>query len=183
MSATAGWLGAGRRRRSWERRGWETRHGSSYMLHIMEALAEGQSRHSGGASDDWGQRGGTGGGQAPTDIEGQMRKPGRRMRKRLRAVGGRPVDAKATARRRRPAGGCESDRAPSAARPEKEWVREGRRSKCKLCEATSGSGREQGVRAQGEHTAATALKGLSPAQVGRAGTRAESGWLRACGRN
>ena len=36
----------------------------------MAALAEGQSRHSGGASEDWGRRGGTGGGPAPTDIEG-----------------------------------------------------------------------------------------------------------------
>ena len=33
-------------------------------------MAEGQSRHSGGASEDWGRRGGTGGGPAPTDIEG-----------------------------------------------------------------------------------------------------------------
>ena len=39
---------------------WETRRGSSYTLHIMAALAEGQSRHSDGASDDWGRRGGTG---------------------------------------------------------------------------------------------------------------------------
>ena len=39
-------------------------------LHIMAALAEDQSRHSGGASEDWGRRGGTGGGPAPTDIEG-----------------------------------------------------------------------------------------------------------------
>ena len=36
----------------------------------MAALAEGQSRHSDGASEDWGRRGGTGGGPAPTDIEG-----------------------------------------------------------------------------------------------------------------
>ena len=36
----------------------------------MAALAEGQSRHGGGASEDWGRRGGTGGGPAPTDIEG-----------------------------------------------------------------------------------------------------------------
>ena len=40
------------------------------QLHTMAALAEGQSRHSGGASEDWGRRGGTGGGPAPTDIEG-----------------------------------------------------------------------------------------------------------------
>ena len=76
---------AGWRRRSRERRAarhrrrpgpeekthwWVTRCGSSYTLHIMAALAEGQSRHSGGASEDWGRRGGTGGGPAPTDIEG-----------------------------------------------------------------------------------------------------------------
>ena len=76
---------AGWRRRSRERRAarhrrgpgleektlwWVTRRGSSYALHIMAALAEGQSRHSDGASEDWGRRGGTGGGPAPTDIEG-----------------------------------------------------------------------------------------------------------------
>ena len=39
------------------------------QLPTLAALAEGQSRHSGGASEDWGRRGGTGGGPAPTDIE------------------------------------------------------------------------------------------------------------------
>ena len=39
------------------------------QLHTMAALAEGQSRHSGGASEDSGRRGGTGEGPAPTDIE------------------------------------------------------------------------------------------------------------------
>ncbi len=52
------------------RAGGEARRGSSYTQHIMAALAEGQSSHSGGASDDWGRRAGTGGGPAPTDIEG-----------------------------------------------------------------------------------------------------------------
>jgi hypothetical protein len=39
------------------------------MLHTAEALAENQSRRSGGASEDWGRRGGTGRGPGPTDIE------------------------------------------------------------------------------------------------------------------
>ena len=86
MSARAGWLGAaraaGRRRRSRERRAARHQRGpgaggeealvgnqARKQLHTMAALAEGQSRHSGGASEDWGRRGGTGGGPAPTDIE------------------------------------------------------------------------------------------------------------------
>ena len=86
MSARAGWLGAaraaGRRRRSRERRAARHQRGpgaggeealvgnqARKQLHTMAALAEGQSRHSGGASEDWGRRGGTGGGPAPTDID------------------------------------------------------------------------------------------------------------------
>jgi hypothetical protein len=37
---------------------------------LVEALAEGQSRRSGGTSADWGQRSGTGRGPAPKDMEG-----------------------------------------------------------------------------------------------------------------
>ncbi len=39
------------------------------MLHTAEALAEDQSRRSGGASEGWGRRGGTGAGQGPMDME------------------------------------------------------------------------------------------------------------------
>ena len=55
--------GAGGEDALMESQGWK-------QLHIMPALAEDQGRHSGGASEDWGRRGGTGGGPAPTDIEG-----------------------------------------------------------------------------------------------------------------
>ena len=48
---------------------WRTRRGRSYTLHTAEALAEDQSRRSGGTSEDWGWRGGTGGGPGPMDIE------------------------------------------------------------------------------------------------------------------
>ena len=49
---------------------WRTRRGRGYMLHTTEALAEGQSRRSGGTSADWGRRSGTGGGPEPKYIEG-----------------------------------------------------------------------------------------------------------------
>ena len=48
---------------------WRTRRGRSYTLHTAEALAEDQSRRSGGPSEDWGWHGGTGGGPGPMDIE------------------------------------------------------------------------------------------------------------------
>jgi hypothetical protein len=48
---------------------WRTGRGRSYTLHPAEALAEDQSRRSGGTSEDWGWRGGTGGGSGPMDIE------------------------------------------------------------------------------------------------------------------
>ena len=48
---------------------WRTRRGRSYTLHPAEALAEGQSRRIGSTSEDWGWRGGTGGGPGPVDIE------------------------------------------------------------------------------------------------------------------
>jgi hypothetical protein len=48
---------------------WRTRRGRSYTLHTAEALAEDQSRRSGGTSEDWGWRGGTGGGPGPINIE------------------------------------------------------------------------------------------------------------------
>ena len=48
---------------------WRTRHGRSFTLHPAEALAEGQSRRIGSTSEDWGWRGGTGGGPGPVDIE------------------------------------------------------------------------------------------------------------------
>ena len=64
---------ASRRRRGpepKERPGWwRTRRGRSYTLHPAEALAEGQSRRIGSTSEDWGWRGGTGGGPGPVDIE------------------------------------------------------------------------------------------------------------------
>ena len=47
---------------------WRTRRGRNYTLHLAEALAEDQSRRSGSTSEDWGWRGGTGGGPGPRDI-------------------------------------------------------------------------------------------------------------------
>ena len=44
------------------------------QLHTMAALAEGQSRHSGGASEDWGRRGGTG---AAAPVEDRRRQTSR----------------------------------------------------------------------------------------------------------
>ena len=44
------------------------------MLHTAEALAEDQSRRSGSTSEDWGWRGGTGGGPGPMDIEEARRR-------------------------------------------------------------------------------------------------------------
>ena len=72
MAAPA--VGRATRRRRWpepkERpHWWRTRRGRSYTLHTAEALAEDQSRRSGGTSEDWGWRGGTGGGPGPMDIE------------------------------------------------------------------------------------------------------------------
>ena len=55
-------------------RWWRTRRGRSYTLHTAEALAEDQSRRSGGTSEDWGWRGGTGGGPGPMDIEEARRR-------------------------------------------------------------------------------------------------------------
>ena len=48
---------------------WRTRRGRSYTLHTAEALAEDQNRRSGGTSEDWGWRDGTGGEPGPMDIE------------------------------------------------------------------------------------------------------------------
>ena len=47
---------------------WRTRRGRSYTLHTAEALAEDQRRSS-DTSEDWGWRGGTGGGPGPMGIE------------------------------------------------------------------------------------------------------------------
>ena len=47
---------------------WRTRRGRSFALHPAEALTD-QNRRSGGTSEDWGWRGGTGGGPGPMDIE------------------------------------------------------------------------------------------------------------------
>ena len=51
-----------------------TRRRRSYTLHTVEELAEGQSRRSGGASEDWGWRGSTSGGPGLMDIEEARRR-------------------------------------------------------------------------------------------------------------